>query len=281
MKTLKLALLAALCSAPLLAQAVSYPETDTMGADLEEDYDLPPAQAPREAPAPAAPVIPPPNLQTRILMQMQDQTTQPMGQQTIKIQSDDAGLQPDPEPLPLTPDEEARLSAPEAPTATKKAPMQSSGMPDAPSFRGSMGDFKTMHFTCISDASGDYLSSNICAMAKMRAQEIARDLRMAFRDGGKEDHDGFTLSVRLQSTGVKTPRAVTVRMEASRLYKAAVDNAEAASYPASTGRAGRLVFWDSSITAVSNSYNGNLDDAIRQYLRGMLKRFFDWYANQK
>jgi len=275
MKPLKLAFVLALL--PVLAHAQPYPynEINNSGTDgiAAEEEDMQPIPS-DTVPSQITPTAPPPapNLQSRILMQLQNDANQPSGMQSVQVKSDDPELEPDPEPVPVEP----RADQPPAAPGTAKAAAPA----DAPVFRGTIRDFKTVHFSCTSDTKGDYLSSNICTMADMRVRELARDARLNFKPAGKEDHDGFTLSVKMQSNGITVPRAVTVRVEASRLYDGAIDTRESYVYPAAGPRAGRLVFWETTFTAVSGSHNGNLDSAIREYLRGMLKRFFSFYQDQ-
>lgn len=144
---------------------------------------------------------------------------------------------------------------------------------EIPRFNGNMKDFEEVEFLCYSQAAGDYISTALCEAADNEARKAARDNDLRFRvSGGREDAKSFTLYVYITSAGV-APRAMSIRVEASKFMKEAVDKEASYLDPASAGRTGKLVMFENTITGVG--YRDNLESQLRHDLRRVIRDFFE------
>lgn len=140
-------------------------------------------------------------------------------------------------------------------------------------YRGDLTDFDTVETHCYSTTAGDYISTSLCTAAdnEIRSRALRNGLKVRL-SGGSPDSKAFTMYVHISSAGV-APRGISVRVEASRYYEAAVDQKAGYRDPASTPRRGKLVFFEETITGVGQG--DNLEEAMRLRLRRVIQGFFD------
>lgn len=150
------------------------------------------------------------------------------------------------------------------------------GDPQAPvvleRFQGTAADFRTVQLFCASDTAGDYISNALCTVADTEVRKGARDLGINFRSGSdREDGETFTVYVHITSAGT-APRGMSVRVEASRYYGEAIDQAAPHRSPAAFPRSGKLVFFEETITGVGQG--DSLEEPLRRRLRTVVGGFF-------
>jgi len=139
-------------------------------------------------------------------------------------------------------------------------------------YKGEMTDFEKVEFLCYSTTSGDYISTALCTAAEVEANKQAREYRLGFsKSGGNEDPKAFTLYVHITSAGT-VPRGMSVRVEASRYYEQAIDQRAGYRDPANTGRSGKLVFFEETITGVGQG--DNLEYQLRRRVKALIEKFF-------
>lgn len=144
-------------------------------------------------------------------------------------------------------------------------------------YGGNLKDFRTIEIHCYSETAGDYISNALCTAAdtEIRARALQNGLRVR-ESGGEEADDAFTLYVHITSAGI-APRGISVRVEASRYYQAAVDQNASYRDAAAHPRRGKLVMYEETITGVGQG--DTLEEAMRQRLRRVIQNFFQ--ANLK
>ncbi len=139
-------------------------------------------------------------------------------------------------------------------------------------FKGKLSDFDKVQILCSGDESGDLLTNALCAVVDTEVRTGARDAGMDVVVGNpKEKGDSFTIFARVHSAG-KYPRAVSVRVEASRYYEAAVDKDARYATAATAERSGKLVMWEETITGVGGG--DALEMPMRKRLREVLRALF-------
>lgn len=143
----------------------------------------------------------------------------------------------------------------------------------APSrYKGLLSDFKKVQVLCLTDRGGDYLMAALCAATESEVRSAARAADLDVVPGYKPDEDdAFTVFVSVTSAG-DARRAVAVRVEASREYEKAIDNAADGRDPASYPRKGRLVMFEDTIT--SFGLGETLESQLRANLKGVIRKLF-------
>lgn len=141
-----------------------------------------------------------------------------------------------------------------------------------PRQKGDFSDFDTVEVLCSADTSGDYIATALCTLTNDIARDKGRDAGLrVVPGGGRERSDSFTLFVRVSSAGT-APRAVSVRVEASRYYERAIDQEAGHNEPASFPRRGKLVMYEETVTGVGQG--DNLEMNMRANLKKVLNGFF-------
>ncbi len=138
-------------------------------------------------------------------------------------------------------------------------------------YHGTLNDFKKIYIQCAATDSGFQLTSGLCALVEMESRTAARGTNLRVEPGNNEGKDGLTLSVKLDviEGGLS---AISVLVEVSRQYQEAVDKDASSNHPAATPRAGRMVFFSNSFTALGRG--DMFDETVRGKLRGTIRQFF-------
>lgn len=148
-----------------------------------------------------------------------------------------------------------------------------------PRFKGDYSDYDTVEVLCSSDASGDYISTALCTLTNDLARGRGRDVGLrVVPSSGRDRNDSFTLYVHIASAGL-APRAISVRVEASRYYQGAIDREAGHNEPASAPRRGKLVMFEETITGVGQG--DSLEMSMRSNLQRVLNGFFDKVEAQR
>lgn len=148
-----------------------------------------------------------------------------------------------------------------------------------PRFSGTLKDFSTIEFLCTSEASGDYVSTGICAAAEGAVRDYAGDLRMSVvPSAGRNKDDSFIIYIRVTSAGT-APRGMAVTIEASRYMEAAIDKNARNSDPASSPRRGKLVFWQETATGVGQG--DRLEMQLRRRVQSLVRLLFSQISDGK
>lgn len=148
-----------------------------------------------------------------------------------------------------------------------------------PRFAGTLKDFSTIEFLCTSEASGDYVSTGICAAAEAAVRDYAGGLRMSVVPAaGRSKDDSFVIFVRVTSAGT-VPRGMAVSIEASRYMEAAIDKSAGFNEPAIFPRRGKLVFWQETATGVGQG--DRLEMQLRRRVQGLVRLLFSQISDGK
>jgi hypothetical protein len=146
-------------------------------------------------------------------------------------------------------------------------------------YKGNLGDFEKVQILCLTDRGGDYLMAALCAATESEVRTSARRADIDVKPGYSIDKgDMFTVYVNITSAGT-TPRAVAVRVEASREYLAAIDTEADGRSPAGSARKGRLVMFEDTIT--SYGMGDTMERQLRAGLKQTIRRLFDQIKQEK
>lgn len=143
---------------------------------------------------------------------------------------------------------------------------------DAPRYHGKMSDFEKVELLCVSDTSGDYISTALCTAADVEIRSLAQRYHFDVKQSsGSEDDRAFTFYIHITSAGT-APRGMSVQVEASRYMREAVDRRAAHNMPMAFPREGKLVMYQEVITGVGQG--DSLEEPLRRRLRGLIRAYF-------